>query len=156
MLIPAEVDGTEEEGFSGGSSLTATVASNLPPAPPAADGITRMRWQWTTCTKARTQGNSALSLWRAGMTLATHDQELFLALRDWEPFFTDTMDDDDDDTHRGGSFPEKPAILNTDPNGLEVGSMTYSINDKALGSGDPIRVREGQRLPHSLSQRECD
>jgi FtsP/CotA-like multicopper oxidase with cupredoxin domain len=24
--------------------------------------------------------------------------------------------------------------------------MTYSINDKVLGSGDPIRVREGQRL----------
>ena len=36
--------------------------------------------------------------------------------------------------------------MNTAPNGLEVGSMTYSINDKALGSGDPIRVREGQRL----------
>ena len=41
---------------------------------------------------------------------------------------------------------EKPASLNTDPDGLEVGSMTYSINDKALGSGEPIRVREGQRL----------
>ena len=37
-------------------------------------------------------------------------------------------------------------MMNTDPNGLEVGSMTYSINDKALGSGEPIRVREGQRL----------
>jgi len=24
--------------------------------------------------------------------------------------------------------------------------MTYSFNDKALGSGEPIRVREGQRL----------
>src|SRR5262250_3125376 len=41
---------------------------------------------------------------------------------------------------------EKPATLNTDPDGLEVGSMTYSINDKALGSGDPIRAREVQRL----------
>ena len=29
-----------------------------------------------------------------------YDQELFLALRDWEPFFTGTMDDDDDDTPR--------------------------------------------------------
>ena len=74
-----------------------------------------------------------------------YDQELFLALRDWEPFFTGSMDDDDDDTHNGPLL-EKPATMNTDPNGLEVGSMTYSINDKALGSGDPIRVREGQRL----------
>ena len=74
-----------------------------------------------------------------------YDQELFLALRDWEPFFTGTMDDDDDDTHDGPLL-EKPPTMNTDPNGLEVGSMTYSINDKALGAGEPIRVREGQRL----------
>src|ERR1700757_4225992 len=74
-----------------------------------------------------------------------YDQELFLALRDWEPFFTAAMDDEDDDTH-GGPLLEKPPTLSTDPDGLEVGSMTYSINDKALGSGDPIRVRQGQRL----------
>ena len=55
------------------------------------------------------------------------------------------MDDEDDDTHHG-PFLEKPATLNTDPDGLEVNSITYSINDKALGAGDPIRVREGQRL----------
>ena len=74
-----------------------------------------------------------------------YDQELFLAVRDWEPYFTANMDDDDDDTHDGPLL-EKPAVMNTEPDGLEVGSMTYSINDKALGSGDPIRVREGQRL----------
>jgi len=74
-----------------------------------------------------------------------YDQELFVALRDWEPFFTGTMDDMDDDTHDGPLL-EKPPTMNTDPNGLEVGSITYSINDKALGSGEPIRVREGQRL----------
>jgi len=74
-----------------------------------------------------------------------YDQQLFLALRDWEPFFTLTMDDEDDDTHHG-PFLEKPATLDTDPDGLEVSSVTYSINDKALGAGEPIRVREGQRL----------
>src|SRR6202020_1159788 len=74
-----------------------------------------------------------------------YDQELFLALRDWEPFFSGSMEDDDDDTH-GGPLLENPAVLNTDPDGLEVNSMTYSINDKALGSGEPIRVREGQKL----------
>jgi FtsP/CotA-like multicopper oxidase with cupredoxin domain len=74
-----------------------------------------------------------------------YDQELFLALRDWEPFFTGTMDDLDDDTHNGPLL-EKPATMNTAPNGLEVGCMTYSINDRALGSGEPIRVREGQQM----------
>jgi len=64
-----------------------------------------------------------------------YDQELFLALRDWEPFFTAAMDDEDDDT-QWWSCTRKTATLSTDPDGLEVGSMTYSINDKALGSGD--------------------
>ena len=41
-----------------------------------------------------------------------YDQEVFLALRDWEPFFTSSMDDDDDEGQRGPQ-PEKPAVLNT-------------------------------------------
>jgi FtsP/CotA-like multicopper oxidase with cupredoxin domain len=81
-----------------------------------------------------------------------YDQEIFLSLRDWEPFFTSNMEDDDDEDGRAGPQSEKPAVLNTDPNGLEVNSMTYSINDKALGAGEPIRVKEGQRvLMHLLN-----
>ncbi len=42
------------------------------------------------------------------------------------------------------------------PNGLEVSSATYSINDKALGAGEPIRVAEGQRVSSSTSStRPC-
>ena len=74
-----------------------------------------------------------------------YDQEHFLALRDWEPFFTSSMDDDDDDT-KSGPEPEKPATLDTRPNGLEVNSLIYSINDKALGAGEPLRVKQGQRV----------
>jgi FtsP/CotA-like multicopper oxidase with cupredoxin domain len=80
-----------------------------------------------------------------------YDQEIFLSLRDWEPFFTSSMEDDDDDGHSGPQS-ERPATLNTDPNGLEVNSMTYSINDKVLGAGEPIRVKQGQRvLMHLLN-----
>src|SRR5690348_7071365 len=43
-------------------------------------------------------------------------------------------------------MPEKPAVLDTRPNGLEVTSQIYSINDKALGEGEPIRVRPGERV----------
>ena len=74
-----------------------------------------------------------------------YDQEHFLALRDWEPFFSSSMEDNDDDT-RSGPQTEKPAVLNTAPNGLEVASMTYSINDKSLGAGEPLRVKAGQRI----------
>lgn len=59
--------------------------------------------------------------------LGQYDQELFLSLRDWEPFFTSTMEDDDDDTHNEPVL-EKPTNPNTDPNGLEVGSMLRSFS----------------------------
>ena len=75
-----------------------------------------------------------------------YDQELFLALRDWEPFFTTQMVDMDEDDDPNAPQPEKPDILNTGTNGLEVTSTTYSINDKALGAGEPIRVTAGQRV----------
>jgi FtsP/CotA-like multicopper oxidase with cupredoxin domain len=75
-----------------------------------------------------------------------YDQELFLALRDWEPFFSSQMVDMDEDEDPSAPQPERPAVLNTAPNGLEVTSTTYSINDKALGAGEPIRVSQGQRV----------
>ena len=148
MLIPSAVDGTEEEGS------------------PVVPAHGRQRFQLTPGPAgSRWYHSHAMAmddLHKGGYTGqfgfvfvdgnngpiqdgGHYDQELFLALRDWEPFFTGTMDDMDDDTHDGPLL-EKPAVMNTDPDGLEVGSITYSINDKALGSGDPIRVREGQRL----------
>jgi FtsP/CotA-like multicopper oxidase with cupredoxin domain len=144
MLIPPEVDGTEEEG----SPL-------VPPhgrrrfqfaARPAGS-----RWYHSHAMamadlhKGAYTGQFGFVYIQGTDDPGQYDQELFLALRDWEPFFTATMDDEDDDTH-DGPLPEKPAMLNTDPDGLEVGSILYSINDRALGSGEPIRVREGQRL----------
>jgi FtsP/CotA-like multicopper oxidase with cupredoxin domain len=73
------------------------------------------------------------------------DQEHYLALRDWEPYFTNqAMDNDDLDPM--GAQPEKPAVLDTRPVGLEVASDIFSINDKALGAGDPIRVKAGERV----------
>jgi FtsP/CotA-like multicopper oxidase with cupredoxin domain len=148
MLIPSEVDGTEEEGS--------------PLVPPHG----RHRFQLTpTPAGSRWYHSHAMAMddlhkgaytGQFGFVFVDgangpvqdgghYDQELFLALRDWEPFFTGTMDDMDDDTHDGPLL-EKPPVMNTDPDGLEVGSISYSINDKALGSGEPIRVREGQRL----------
>ena len=54
-----------------------------------------------------------------------YDQELFLAFREWEPYLS-TMGEDDAS--------------------LDVAYKQFSINDRALGHGDPIRVREGQRI----------
>jgi len=144
MLIPPDVDGTEEEG-------SPVVAPRQRSRFQLTPGPAGSRW-YHSHAMAMDDLHKGLYTGQFGFVYVDgphdpgmYDHELFLALRDWEPFFTGTMDDEDDDTHHGPML-EKPATLNTDPNGLEVGSMTYSINDKALGSGDPIRVREGQRL----------
>ena len=144
MLIPASVDGTEEEG----SPFVAPHSSQrfeLTPGPAGTRWYHSHAMAMDDLHKGAYTGQFGFVYVDGGNDPGKYDQELFLALRDWEPFFTAAMDDDDDDTHDGPLL-EKPPTMNTDPDGLEVGSTTYSINDKALGSGEPIRVREGQRL----------
>lgn len=144
MLIPAEVDGTEEEG----SPLVPPHGRSrfqLTPRPAGSRWYHSHAMAMDDLHKGAYTGQFGFVYVEAAENPGQYDQELFLALRDWEPFFTGTMEDDDDDTHHG-PFLEKPTTVNTDPDGLEVGSVTYSMNDKALGSGEPIRVRENERL----------
>ena len=144
MLIPPEVDGTEEEG-------TPFVPPHGHKRYDLSPGPAGSRWYHSHAMamddlhKGAYTGQFGFVFVDGGNDPGSYDQEIFLAVRDWEPFFTANMDDDDDDTHLGPLL-EKPPVMNTEPDGLEVGSMTYSINDKSLGSGDPIRVREGQRV----------
>lgn len=144
MLIPPEVDGTEEEG----SPLVPPHGRrriHLTPGPAGSRWYHSHAMAMADLHKGAYTGQFGFVYVEGSSNPGKYDRELFLALRDWEPFFTATMDDEDDDTHHG-PFLEKPTTMNTDPDGLEVGSFTYSINDKALGAGEPLRVREGERL----------
>src|ERR1039458_5666729 len=151
LFVPSEVDGSEEEG--------------TPMVPPGE----RHRYQFTS-TPAGTRwyhshamagadlhrgtytGQYGFLIIESGSDPGRYDQELFLALRDWEPFFTDQMENEAAEGGGLGSQLERPATLDTRPNGLEVTSQLFSINDKALGAGEPIRVRAGQRvLVHILN-----
>jgi FtsP/CotA-like multicopper oxidase with cupredoxin domain len=144
MLIPPEVDGTEEEGSPyipahGRQRITLT------PTPAGTRWYHSHAMAMDDLHKGSFTGQFGFLYVESGNDPGRYDQEHFLALRDWEPFFTSTMEDDDDDTHNDPIL-ERPTTVNTDPNGLEVGSMIYSINDRSLGSGEPIRVRQGQRI----------
>jgi FtsP/CotA-like multicopper oxidase with cupredoxin domain len=144
LLIPSDVDGAAEEG--------------TPPVPPHG----RRRYQFV----ARPAGSrwyhshteAMMDLHRGAYTgqfgflmvdsandPGLYDQEVFLALREWEPYLT-TMDQDEERTDPNDPMPEKPATPDKRPNGLEVGAPLYSINDKMLGAGEPLRVRSGQRI----------
>jgi len=153
LLIPSDVDGAEEEA--------------TPSVPPNG----RRRYQITPKPAGtrwyHTHAMSMGDLHRGTFTgqfgfvvvegannpnqPGQFDQEVFLALRDWEPFFS-SMAMDTDDAGQTGPKPEKPAVMDTRPNGLEVSSPMYSINDKALGAGAPIQVKPGDRvLMHILN-----
>jgi FtsP/CotA-like multicopper oxidase with cupredoxin domain len=151
LFVSPEVDGAEEEG--------------TPMVPPGArrryQFIPRpagTRWYhshamaYADLHRGTYTGQYGFLMIDAGNDPGHYDKEIFLAIRDWEPFFTDQMENE---AAEGGGFgpqPEKPTVLDTRPNGLEVTSQLFSINDKALGAGEPIRVRAGERaLVHILN-----
>ena len=151
LLVPAAVDGAEEEGT---------------PAVPAG---ARRRYQFTPkpagtrwyhshamamgdLHRGSYTGQYGFLMIDSGADPGRYEQEIFLSLRDWEPFYTDQYVDMDEAGTPPGPQPEKPARLDTRANGLEPISQVYSINDKALGAGEPIRVRQGTRvLVHLLN-----
>jgi len=145
LFVPSEVDGAEEEG--------------TPMVPPGG----RRRYQFTPkpagtrwyhshamagadLHRGTYTGQYGFLMVDSGDDPGHYDQEVFLALRDWEPFFTDQPENEMAEGSASGPQPEKPTVFDTRPNGLEVTSQLFSINDKALGAGEPIRVRAGQRI----------
>ncbi len=62
------------------------------------------------------------------------------------------MDQDEMAPDPDDPMPEKPRKPDLRTNGLEVSAPLYSINDKMLGAGEPLRVQPGQRvLMHLLN-----
>ena len=145
FLIPSEVDGVEEEN-------TPAVPPHgsrryqFTPAPSGSRWYHSHAMSMADLHKGTFTGQFGFAYIEPASNPGAYDQELFLALRDWEPFFTTQMVDMDENDDPNAPKPERPAVLNTAPNGLEVNSTTYSINDKALGAGEPIRVTQGQRV----------
>jgi FtsP/CotA-like multicopper oxidase with cupredoxin domain len=150
LFVPPELDGAEEEG--------------TPPVPPHG----RQRYQFVAKPAGsrwyHSHTEAMLDLHRGAYTgqfgffmidsrndPGLYDREVFLALHEWQYFLT-TADPDEEQRDPNDPMPEKPATPDARPNGLEVGAPLYSINDKMLGAGEPLRVRAGERvLMHLLN-----
>ena len=150
LFVPSEVDGVEEEG--------------TPPVPPHG----RWRYQFVAEPAGSRWYHShtaaMMDLHRGSYTgqfgffmidpandPGLYDQEVFLALREWQ-YFLSTMDQDEMAADPRDPTPEKPATPDLRSNGLEVSAPLYSVNDKMLGAGEPLRVQSGQRfLMHLLN-----
>lgn len=83
-----------------------------------------------------------------------HDREVFLVLKEFEPTFS-----------RGGDMPQnflppievkelkdqgesamKASLAKGMPKGFEVGYGSFTINGRMLGHGEPLRVKQGERV----------
>ena len=145
FLIPSDVDGAEEEGTPA-VPPHGSRTYKFTPTPSGSRWYHSHAMSMADLHRGTYTGQFGFVYIDPASNPGNYDQELFLALRDWEPFFTTQMVDMDENLDPNAPQPEKPTVLNTAPNGLEVTSTTYSINDKSLGAGEPIRVTQGQRV----------
>jgi len=141
LYVPSDVDGAMEEGTpmvpSGGSRQYSFIAQ-----PSGA------RWYHTHVSAGKDLRRSLYSGQFGFFYIepknnpGKYDQEVFLAAHQWEPQFVSMQD------IRKGPPPD---------NGMEVMYRAASFNDKALGHGEPIRVKSGARvLFHLLNASATD
>ena len=84
-----------------------------------------------------------------------YDREVFLVLKEFEPFFSKGGDMPMDFLAPGarvhsleerGEAAMKASLAKGTPHGYEVGYRTFSINGRMLGHGEPVRVKAGERV----------
>ena len=84
-----------------------------------------------------------------------HDREVFLVLKEFEPRFSrgGDMDQDflspstkDKPLEEAGETAMKASLTKGMPKGYEVGYGAFTINGRMLGHGEPVRVKQGDRV----------
>src|SRR5271163_1089389 len=124
LFIPSDVDGSAEEG----TPAVPPHGSRRYTFTPRPSGT---RWYHTHTFAGRDLKRSTYTGQYGFLYVepkedpARFDAEIFLALHGWDPYFS-TMANEDA--------------------GLEVVYKRFSVNSRALGHGEPIRVKPGQRV----------
>jgi len=139
QIIPAEVDGAEEE-----KSLAVAAHGHLryrlTPSPAGARFVHTHVMPMSDLARGTYTGQFAFVYIEPKSNPGRYDQEIFLASHEWEPFFT-TAEEEEEETG-----PPPPKKKDETPNGWEIGYQRFTINGKCLGHGEPVRVKEGQRV----------
>jgi FtsP/CotA-like multicopper oxidase with cupredoxin domain len=152
QMIPSDVDGAAEEGT---------------PFVPAR-GLQRISFVpkpsgfrfYHTHVPARADLNRGTYTGQAGPVYieprnepGAYDQEVFLVMKEFEPSFSrggdmamDILTPDEPIKELEGVGAKADEEAKGTPKGYEVGYELFSINGKMLGAGEPIRVREGERV----------
>ena len=143
LMIPARVDGAEEE-----KSLAVPAHGHLryrlTPQPSGARFVHTHVMPMADFTRGTYTGQFGFVYIEPKNNPGQYDQELFLATHEWEPSLGTEEEEEEDE----GLPPAQPPAGKKDdkPNGWEIGYQRLTINGKCLGYGDPVRVKQGQRV----------
>ena len=133
--ISAELDGTPEEGsleIPSNSSLRYEIT----PLQAGSRYIHSHAMAMTDLSRGVYSGQFAFVYVEPKRNPGRYDQEVFLSTHEWEPRMMPDQSDEsaeEDDDETGSSS-------------MEVQYGIRSINGKALGCGEPVRVKSGQRV----------
>jgi FtsP/CotA-like multicopper oxidase with cupredoxin domain len=122
LFIPPDVDGATEEGTPP-IAPKSRARYTLTPRPSG------FRWYHThtmamnDLTRAQYSGQHGFLMIEPRQNPAPYDQEFFLALHDWQGY-----------------------LLASDDGSMNPSYAVTTINGKAMGSGEPLRVKQGQRI----------
>ena len=131
LFVPSDVDGAMEEGSPMVPAHGGSKVYTFTPKP------TGTRWYHShdvagkDLTRSTYAGLYGFLIVEATSDPGRYDREVLLAAHHWEGRWVSMQD------IRKGPPPD---------NGLEVMYGAASFNDKMLGHGEPVRVREGQRV----------
>lgn len=143
QIIPAEVDGAQEE-----KSLIVPphgrLRYRLTPQPSGARFVHTHVMPMEDLNRGTFTGQFAFVYIEPKNNPGQYDQEIFLATHEWEPIFT-TEEMEEEEVGLPPPNPP-PAQKDTKPNGWEIGYQRFTINGKCLGFGEPLRVKQGQRV----------
>ena len=144
MTVPASVDGADEE-----KSLVVAphgcLRYSLTPNPAGARWVHSHVMSMADLQRGTYTGQLHFVYVEPKSNAGRYDREVFLTTHEWEPIYTtEEMADEEPDAEQKA----RAAALPKDdkPNGWEIGYQKFTINGKCLGFGEPLRVKQGERV----------
>ena len=146
QILPASVDGAAEE-----KSLEVPahghIRYQLTPQPSGARFVHTHVMSMADLNRGTYTGQFAFVYIEPKNNPGQYDQEVFLATHEFEPFFgAEEMEAGDEIDAETARKTKEAQQKQEKPNGWEIGYQRFTINGKSLGYGEPVRVKEGQRV----------
>jgi FtsP/CotA-like multicopper oxidase with cupredoxin domain len=145
LIVPAEIDGAAEER-SREVAAHGQLRYRLTPQPAGLRFVHTHVMAMSDLSRGTYTGQFAPVYIEPKNNSGQYDQEVFLATHEWEPYFTTEEEMEDEDITPAEKERKEREEKNEKPNGWEIGYQRFTVNGKGLGFGEPIRVKQGQRV----------